>query len=215
MNRIGRQAALALLATTLLASLLASPVAAAEPSFTAGVVQSGLTVPWDIAFVPDGRMIVTERPGRVRVYADGNRNAALLRTTTIASVRAEGEAGLMGVAVDPDFSTRPYLYLCASRQVDGTWRNQVLRYRLLGDSTLRFDGYVIRWNMIAASIHNGCAVEIGPDSMVYVSMGDAAQPGLAQDSASNNGKILRATRQGGIPADNPVFPGQTKPSYVW
>lgn len=80
-------------------------VASTIPPLTSSLVQSGLTIPWDLAFTPDLRMLVTLRGGQVRVYANGNSGSPLLATTTISNVRAEGEAGVMGIAVDPSFAT--------------------------------------------------------------------------------------------------------------
>ena len=150
-----------------------TPVAAAEPDVRASVVQSGLVNPWDIAFAPDGRMFVTERPGRIRVFRSGAPRAALLRTFTIPSVRAEGEAGAMGLALDPGFASNGYLYVCASRSDNGSWLNQVLRYRVSPGSSFAFDRYVIRAGMRASTNHNGCALEFGRDGKLYVAMGDA------------------------------------------
>ena len=92
-----RSLAVALASLTVLA-LGATPAAAAEPELRATIVQRNLVHPWDIAFAPDGRMFVTERPGRIRVFASGAANAPLRRTFTIPNVRAEGEAGAMGLA---------------------------------------------------------------------------------------------------------------------
>ena len=180
---------------------------AATPTITTQTAQNGLVVPWDVAFAPDGQMFVTERPGRVRVYADGRPGAALLATTTVSSVRAQGESGLMGIAVDHQFRDNRLIYVCASRTYNGQWVNQVLRYRVRANWTLAFDRYIVRTGMRANTIHNGCAVEIGPDHKVWISMGDAANPSDAQNPSRLNGKILRVNRGGGVPSDNPVWPG--------
>src|SRR3989337_791111 len=90
-----------------------------HPIPSATVVQSDLLVPWDLAFSPDGRMFVTERPGRVRVYASGAPGAALLGQTPIEHVRAEHEAGANGIAIDRDFVAHPSIYVCVTRDADG------------------------------------------------------------------------------------------------
>src|SRR4029079_551852 len=82
-----------------LSALVPAPAAAAIPTLNAIRVQDGLVIPWDLAFAPTGQMIVTERPGRVRVYASGKINAPLVATSTISRVDAEGEAGVMGIAI--------------------------------------------------------------------------------------------------------------------
>lgn len=189
------------LAVALIFAVLPAPPAAAAPMLGASTVQSGLAYPWDLAFTPNGRMLVTERPGRIRVFASGNKEARLLSTLTIPKVRAEGEAGVMGIAVKRHSGTT-YVFVCASRQVSGNWVNQVLRYTLSAASQLRYSRLVLG-GMRANTIHNGCAVEIGPDNNVWVSMGDAADLSLPQNRSSRNGKILRVGPGGGIPAGNP------------
>jgi glucose/arabinose dehydrogenase len=199
----------------LLTTVAPLPALAASPSLRGTVVQDGLVNPWDVAFAPGGQMFVTERPGRVRVYRNGKPDAALLATTTIPNVQAVGEAGVMGIAVDPNFSENRYIYLCASRNVSGNWRNQVIRYHVKAGWGLEFDRYIIRRGMRANTIHNGCAVEIGPDLKVWVTMGDANHPSLAQDPDALNGKVLRVGRGGSVPSDNPILPGASGRSVVY
>jgi glucose/arabinose dehydrogenase len=187
----------------LLAGLLlpVSPAAAAAPSLATTTIRSGLSNPWDIAFAPDGKMLVTERPGRIRVYRSGAKGAPLLHTTTVPNVRSEGESGLMGIAALRRDGVQ-YVIVCASRQVKAGWRNQVLRYRLFSGGRLTFQK-VLLGGMRANTFHNGCAVEIGPDGKVWISMGDAGIHALAQSRSSRNGKILRIKYGGRVPSDNP------------
>lgn len=204
-----RRRSLALTLTIgLLAGLVPQAALAAPPSLSTATIASGLVIPWDVAFLPDGQMLVTERPGRVRVYASGSPSAALVRTVTVPSVRAEGEAGLMGIAVDVDFASNRFVYVCASRQYTGSggWVNQVLRYTVAANGS--WGGLkVLVTGMLANTIHNGCAVEMDRFGRLLVSMGDANQPALAQNRSSLNGKILRMNREGGTPTDNPVIGG--------
>ena len=184
------------------------------PRLSDTVIQSGLSIPWDLAFAPDGRMFVTERMGNLIVFESGGPNARRLSTTPIPQMRAMGEAGLMGIALDPGFATNGMLYVCASRTDEGEWRNQVLRYKATGNS-LAFDGYVIRSGMGAATIHNGCRVRFGSDGKLWVTMGENGSGKLAQDPNSLNGKVLRLETDGSIPADNPTLPGATKRTAVY
>jgi glucose/arabinose dehydrogenase len=206
---------IALIATVMALSTMMPGATLAAPSLSARTVQSGLVIPWDVGFAPDGQMFVTERPGRVRVYANGRPGAALLATTTIGNVHAAGEAGVMGIAVDHLFRQNRLIYVCASRDYNGQWLNQVLRYKVRSDWKLSFDRYLIRTGMVANTIHNGCAVEEGPDKNIWVSMGDAAQPWRAQHPNRLNGKILRVGRDGSIPADNPIMPGTSGRTFVY
>lgn len=189
--------------------------ALAAPTLRARTVQSGLTIPWDVAFAPGGQMFVSERPGRVKVFRSGNPGAALLRSNTIANVRAVGEAGVMGLAVDPRFEANRYLYVCASRTYNGRWLNQVLRYKVRANWSLSLNKILIRRGMRANTIHNGCALEFGPDNRLWVTMGDANKSSRAQNPNGLNGKVLRITRHGYIPSDNPILPGASGRSAVY
>lgn len=184
------------------------------PRLTDTVIQSGLAIPWDLAFAPDGRMFVTERAGTILVFESGALNARRLSATAVPQMRATGEAGLMGIALDPAFAANGRLYVCASRTDEGEWRNQVLRYRAAGD-TLTFDGYVIRTGMGAASIHDGCRVRFGADGKLWVTMGENGNAALAQDPNSLNGKVLRVETDGRVPADNPILPGAAGRTVVY
>ncbi|HET6379666.1 MAG TPA: PQQ-dependent sugar dehydrogenase [candidate division Zixibacteria bacterium] len=181
---------------------------------TPTVVQDGLVHPWDVAFTPDGHLLVTERPGRVRIYASGAAGAPLLRTITIPNVRAEGEAGLMGIAVDVGFAANRFVYVCASRSVGGAWTNQVLRYRVAADLSWT-DGRVLLTGMRANVIHNGCALEMDRFGRLWITMGDANDALLAQNPSSLNGKVLRIHRDGSIPSDNPIMEGASARTAVF
>jgi glucose/arabinose dehydrogenase len=192
-----------------------TPVSAAVPTLRATIVQRGLAHPWDIAFAPDGRMFVTERAGRIRVFASGAPAAPLRRTFTIPGVQAQGEAGAMGLALDPRFASNGYLYVCVSRNDGGQWLNQVLRYRVSSGSSFSFDRYVVRSGMRASANHNGCALEFARDGKLYVAMGDAERPDDAQHPERLNGKILRVNPDGTIPADNPIVAGGSRRTAVY
>jgi glucose/arabinose dehydrogenase len=196
------------------AALPAATLAAA-PTLTARTVQSGLEIPWDVAFAPGGQMFVTEREGRVRVFASGRPAAALLATTPLSNVRAEGEAGVMGIAVDHLFSSNRLVYICVSRSLSGNWKNQLIRYHVTSGWKLQLDRILIRDGMRANTIHNGCAVEEGPDHKIWITMGDSGNSSLAQNPDRLNGKVLRVNRDGTIPGDNPTWPGDSGPTRVY
>lgn len=168
-------------------------------------VQEGLDHPWDLAFDAEGRMVVTERTGRVLVFASGEVGAELLATVTVPDVRAELESGLMGIAIHG--ST---VYVCATRGPEGsgaesgTWRLELLRAELGTDGSLSSFEPLPVGPADGNDRHQGCAVEIGPDEHLWVTFGDANRPAGengAQDPAALNGKVLRLTLDGSVPAD--------------
>lgn len=184
------------------------------PTLTDTVVQSGLSVPWDLAFAPDGRLFVTERMGTILMFESGMPNARRILSERVPDVRSMGEAGLMGLTLDPAFGDNGFLYVCASRLDGGRWLNQILRYRAGADS-MRLDGYVIRNGIAAASIHDGCRLAFGADHKLWATMGENGVPRLAQDPSVLNGKILRMNTDGSVPDDNPILPGATARTYAY
>lgn len=186
----------------------------ARPVVGRSVVLSGLRSPTDLAFAPDGRLIVTERVGNILVYASAQPGAPQLSNTAVVGIRADGDAGLLGVEVDPSFATNGYLYLCATRMDEGQWRAQVLRYRMSGDVPI-LDAYVIRRGIVASSSHDSCRLRFGPDGLLWVTTGDAGKSTRAQDPNLLNGKVLRVNADGTIPPDNPSFVDAVGQSEVY
>ncbi|MBI2953539.1 MAG: PQQ-dependent sugar dehydrogenase [Chloroflexi bacterium] len=170
------------------------------------VVATGLQVPWALAFAPDGRIFFTERPGRLRVIVGGQLQAA--QVAQLPATEA-GEAGLMGLALDPAFQQNGHLYVMYTfRNPAGELRNRVSR---LTESQGRAGNeIVILDDLPGATIHDGGRIKFGPDGKLYVATGDAANTALPQRLDSPAGKILRINADGTVPIDNP-FPGS--PAY--
>jgi aldose sugar dehydrogenase len=183
----------------------------AEPGGTGPVplgdlvtVADGLEVPWDIAFLDDDTLFVTERPGRVRVIDNGR-----LRPDPVATfdVTDQGEAGLMGIAVHPDVGQERYIYVAYTAD-DG---NRVIRAAIGDDLTFGNEETLIE-GIPAARFHDGGGLAFGPDGMLYILTGDAGEPDAAAELTSLAGKVLRLRPDGTIPDDNP-FPGSAVWSY--
>ena len=170
---------------------------------------TGLDTPWEMASLPDGRVLVTERPGRIRVINNGILSAALWMDLT-SIVTENGESGLMGISADPDFNTNKYVYI-AYTYTNSSGQFSIRLVRLKEDATQKgIEDKILIDNVSAGAIHDGGAVKFGPDKKLYWSVGDANQPSEAQNKGALNGKILRLNADGSIPADNP-FPN----SYVY
>jgi glucose/arabinose dehydrogenase len=177
--------------------------------FRVEVVAQKLEIPWALAFAPDGRIFVTERPGRLRVIENGQLKPESV--ATISEVLHLGEGGLMAVALNPEFATNHLLYLSyTARSGSGAIINRVVRYREEKDALS--EQTVILDNIPGAQFHDGCRLAFGPDGKLYITTGDATERGLAQQMGSLAGKILRLNSDGTIPADNP-FPGS--PVYTF
>ena len=170
------------------------------------VLTSNLSYPWEILWGSDDFIWVTERGGRVSRINPSNGNITPL--LTINDVASQGEGGLLGMALHPDFSITPQVFVAYNYFGSGAYREKIVRYNY-NNGTLS-NPTIILDNLLAANIHNGCRLAFGADKKLYISTGDAGQGAVAQNMSARNGKILRINTDGSIPADNP-FAG----SAVW
>ena len=174
----------------------------AAVNFRVEKVVGGLEVPWSIVWAPDGRMLFTERPGRVRVYENGAlRDKPLF---VVSDVEPKGESGLMSIVLHPQFAANHLLYLSYAYGSGGV-QVRVVRYREAPEGLV--DRKVVIENIPAAQFHAGCRLRFGPDGKLYITTGDATRRELAQKLDSLAGKTLRLNDDGTIPSDNP-FVGQ-------
>lgn len=188
------------------------PVQGSEQSeipYERQVVAEHLDVPWAIDRARDGRLFFTERPGHVRVIQEGK----LLEEPMISFPEpfvSEGEGGLLGLVLDPNFADNHYLYVYHTYREGENVFNRVLRLKENGNKA-EVDKVLID-NIPGSVIHNGGRLKVGPDRKLYITTGDASEPQLAQDRAGLAGKILRLNLDGTIPTDNPV---SGSPVYSW
>ncbi|OCA82709.1 glucose sorbosone dehydrogenase [Bacillus sp. FJAT-27986] len=149
----------------------------------------------------DGRIFFTERPGQIREIRNGKvREEPLLSLP--APFISEGEGGLLGLALDPDFQTNHFMYTYHSYEENEKIKNRVLRL-LVDDNQARIDKVILD-GIVGDTNHNGGRIKIGPDGMLYITAGDRYEPDLAQDRTSMGGKIFRIHPDGSIPDDNPI-----------
>lgn len=175
----------------------ASVPPAGPPSGPAGVrvLASHLDVPWDLAVLPDGELLITLRDSADVVRLD--RAGTLTTIAHIAEVVPAGEGGLLGIALSPRFADDGLVYLYYTAADD----NRVVRYRYDG-STLA-EAHPLLTGIPKGAIHNGGRLRFGPDGDLYIGTGETGNANLSQDTESLGGKILRIGADGSIPSDNP------------
>jgi glucose/arabinose dehydrogenase len=166
-------------------------------------VASGLEVPWGLAFLPGGDVLVTERPGRVRLLRGGRLEE---RPVLEVPVSARSEGGLLGIALAPDFATSRAFFLYLTVERGRRQVNRVARYVLAEDARSAREERVLLDDIPAEQYHDGGRLRVGPDGQLYVGTGDAGEPTSAQRLETPAGKLLRIAPDGAIPKDNP-FPG--------
>jgi quinoprotein glucose dehydrogenase len=166
-----------------------------------------LEIPWSLLFLPDGRALVSERPGRIRLLRDGKLQKDVYARLEVSHL---GEGGLMGLALHPEFPAKPHLYAMHTYRSDGSLFNRVVRLKDLGTHGL-LDKVIID-RIPGGRLHNGGRIRFGPDRLLYITSGEIFKSELAQDLQSLGGKILRVTDEGAVPEDNP-FRGSPVYSY--
>ena len=182
--------------------------------FRVVTLTDALEFPWGLAFLPDGRMLVTERPGRLRIVAkDGTLSAPL---AGVPAVAAQGQGGLLDVALAPDFARSRTIYLSYAEPGDGgTAGTSVARARL-GDSGLENVQVVFRQEpKVSGGSHFGSRLVFTRDGDMFITTGDRQNRPLVQDLTKLQGKVVRIRADGSIPPDNPfVNRGAARPE-IW
>lgn len=168
-----------------------------------------LRIPWALDISREGRLYVTERPGDIWAMENGSFLPEPLITFTTPFV-SQGEGGLLGIVLDPDYSANHFIYVMHSYLENGRLYNRVVR--LLEQGNRAAIDKVLIDRIPGARFHNGGRIKIGPDQKLYITTGDSGNAILAQDITSLAGKILRIELDGGIPVDNP-FPNSPVYSY--
>jgi glucose/arabinose dehydrogenase len=165
------------------------------------VIVQNLYVPWAMDISNEGKIYFTERSGAVRIIENGKLLSQPLITLRAPFVSG-GEGGLMGIALDPNFSRNHYIYVMHSYSEGNRIYNRVVR--LLESNNRATLDRVIFDRIPGGRIHNGGRLKIGPDQKLYITTGDAGNSALAQNPTSTAGKILRLELDGRIPVDNPI-----------
>jgi len=177
-------------------------------------VASGLVHPWALQFLPDGRMLVTERPGRMRIVTHDGKLSAPLKG--VPKVAAGGQAGLLDVALDREFASNRTIYFCFNYESGGN--AAVARAELLSDETpqLKDTKIVFRQQGPGGSNNHGCRIAQATDGHLFVTLGDHFGPrDAAQDLTTDNGKIVRIATDGSVPKDNPFAGKNGARPEIW
>jgi glucose/arabinose dehydrogenase len=181
-------------------------------AFDVVTVADGLETPWSVAFLPNGKMLVTERPGRLRVVGqDGSKSEPV---TGLPAVDARGQGGLLDVALDPDFATNNMIYWSYAEPKEGGANNTaVARGRFVDATAPRVEDVKVIYSQAPSMVsraHFGSRLVFGRDKTLFVTQGDRSITAGRMQSQDLNvliGKFVRINRDGSIPADNP-FVGQ-------
>lgn len=181
-----------------------------NPSVTLAQVRAVPEFPSALAFAPDLRVFYAERhSGNIRIL--GNATTDTTTYYTLTGTDSNRERGLLGLALDPEFPTVPFVYAYQTYDDmdNGTLYNRIVRIQGNGSTGTSHTVILRLPPATSAGIHNGGVIAFGPDGMLYALVGDNNNPSLSQDPSSPMGKVLRMTRDGGAPPDNPFVDDPT------
>ena len=199
-----------MVATALTGAGAGSPAQAGVATIHAHRIIGGLNEPVAFTFTPNGRIFFVEKAtGKIRLLNPANDHKPVFYQ--VKHVLSDGERGTLGIALHPDYPTKPFVWVYATRNINGHPRNQILKLKKVGSHL-----HLLRviWSAPAATgYHNGGRILFGPDGKLYAFVGDGHTSSNAQDTSDNDlGKVLRMTGHGDVPNDNP-FPGELIYSY--
>lgn len=166
------------------------------------VVLEGLESPWAVVSVPDGRLFITERPGRLRAVQDGRMHTAPV--PGVPRVSYQGQGGLLDMTLHPDYAANRFVYLAYTIDSDAGLMTRISRFKEtpegLKDMKVIFPGFPGS----AKPKHFGCRMVFAPDGKLYFTLGERGEGKRAQDLMDLNGKTLRLNDDGTLPQDNPL-----------
>ncbi|QMU27500.1 PQQ-dependent sugar dehydrogenase [Adhaeribacter radiodurans] len=180
--------------------------------FTQVLVTKGINKPTTMAFAPDGRIFVAQQRGEVRIVKNGE---LLPNYFMDLSVNSNGERGLIGLALDPDFTNNQYLY--AYYTLADASRNRISRFTANGDEVVPGSEVVLlNLDTLSTAVnHNGGALHFGKDGKLFVAIGDNNRSANSQSLDIYHGKILRINTDGSVPNGNPFKTGSSQRKRVW
>ncbi|PKO43821.1 MAG: hypothetical protein CVU31_13040 [Betaproteobacteria bacterium HGW-Betaproteobacteria-4] len=202
----------------LFVALAALPLAAQGGELRAEVVSRGLEHPWALAFIGDGRMLVSERPGRLRVIAaDGKVGAPL---EGLPAVEVTGQGGMLDVVADRDFARNRMIYFCyAEAAAQGRGNSTALAAARLSDDARRLEKVTTIFRQtpkVSSRLHFGCRIVETDDGQLFLTLGErGSRMADAQKLDNHHGKIVRIAKDGSVPADNPFVKQPGALPEIW
>lgn len=200
---------------------LALPVSAQSPriitsqaaKFKLISVSDGLGIPWGMAFISDTQIIITERGGSIRLV---NVETGEVRTLKgVPAVLADGQGGMLDVAVPPDFQRGDWIYFTFVRDKNGEGVTVLARARLQGDQLINWQDLLETQSATDTGYHFGSRITFDESGHVFFGVGDRGERTTSQELTNHNGTVMRLTRDGKVPKDNPYINGKDVLPEIW
>lgn len=186
-----------------LPELLSDPITTDQQVFHLQKVVEGIDVPWGMAFLPDGRMLITEREGEIFLVENGQLNSTPLEN--VPEVHAEGQGGLLDINIHPDYEDNGWIYITYSRPVDGGANTALTRMKLDGRAFTDVEELFVASPGYSRNAHFGSRIVFDDEGYVYFSIGDRRANDHAQDLSTHTASVFRLHDDGSVPDDNPFI----------
>jgi glucose/arabinose dehydrogenase len=173
--------------------------------YTVKKLYDGLKNPWGMVWLPDGRMLVTERAGQILVFK--NEKFTGVKLTGVPAVFNDGQGGLLDIKLHPDYNKNKWIYITYAKPVEGGATTAVMRFKLQGNTMVEKKDIFMAKPFLPANFHFGSRIVFDKNKFLYVSSGERGTQPKVQELNNDHGKIHRLYDDGRIPADNP-FVGQ-------
>ncbi|MBC7922313.1 MAG: PQQ-dependent sugar dehydrogenase [Ferruginibacter sp.] len=185
----------------------------AKSELAVDTLYNGFKNPWGMTWLPDGRMLVTEKSGEILVFKNGKHTGEKL--TGVPAVSDEGQGGLLDIKVHPNYQKNNWIYISYSKPVEGGVTTAIARFKLKGNQLVELKDLFLAKPFIAATFHFGSRIVFDKDNFLYFSSGERGTQPKVQELNNDHGKIHRLHDDGRIPKDNP-FVGQKEASpSIW
>ena len=179
----------------------------------ADTILTGLSNPWGMVFLPDQRMLITEREGRLRIAQNGT----LLNEEVqgVPEVYASGQGGLLDIQLHPDYATNGWIYFCYSKPGSNGGSTTLSRAKLQGNQLVSVQELFVVSPFISSGVHFGSRIAFDGKGYVYLSTGERGTKSNAQNLGTQNGKVIRLQDDGKIPPDNPFVNTPNAKPEIW
>ncbi|PSR52178.1 sugar dehydrogenase [Adhaeribacter arboris] len=190
-----------------------SVVAADSTAFTVDKLYEGFTNPWGMAWLPDGRLLVTERAGQILVFKNNKFTGEKL--TGVPEVFAEGQGGLLDIKLHPDYQKNKWIYISYSKPVEGGATTAIMRFKLQGNQLVEKKDLFLAKPYLKADFHFGSRIVFDKDKFLYFSSGERGTQPKVQELDNDHGKIHRLYDDGRVPQDNPFVNQKGAHPSIW
>ncbi len=192
----------------------AKPAAVAKPAaFTVEKLHEGFTNPWGMAWLPDGRLLVTERVGDILIFKNNKFTGEKL--SGVPKVFAEGQGGLLDIKLHPDYATNKWIYISYSKPVEGGATTAIMRFKLQGNQLVEKKDIFLAQPYLKADFHFGSRIVFDKDKFLYFSSGERGTQPKVQELNNDHGKIHRIYDDGRVPQDNPFVNQKDARPTIW